>query len=455
MTKVLSKRISLLNGQRLAFVLILILALFCVYLQLQNNKVVQTLESSYSRSLYELVDYLDEVETLLAKAQISSSSEYAAKTLTDIWRKADLAQEALSQIPVTHITLENVLKYLNQLSDYSYYVSRKAMEDDDLTDEELNNLKSLYEKCKELNVTLDEVVTDMGNGSLSWSELTKKQNETKFAQEVVNLSQESFGKIEENMQDYEGLIYDGPFSEHLTSTTPLGLPDNIVSKEEAEKKIYEIVDETQIKDVKYNGIVEDDIKVHSFDLTLNDDDKFYIDITEKGGKVLWFVGNRKIGTEKISFEEAKANALKFLEEHQINNMKETYYIKENGMVTINFAYNDNNVVCYSDLIKVKVALDDGNIIGMEAQSYYSSHHERSISYPKISLEEARKKLNTNIEILSEGLAIIPTDWRTELLTYEFKGKVDDNEFLVYVNAENGKEEKIFMIIDTPNGVLTI
>lgn len=455
MARMYNRKISLLNGQRLAFVLIIILALFCTYLKIQNNKVVQTLESSYSRSLYELVDYLDDVETLLAKAQISSSSEYAAKTLTDIWRKADLAQEALSQIPVTHMTLENVLKYLNQLSDYSYYVSRKAMEDKNLTEEELNNLKSLYEKCKELNRTLDNVVSDMSSGSLSWSELTKEQNNAPFAQEVANLSQDSFGKIEENLQDYEGLIYDGPFSEHMTSSKPLGLPENIVGKEDAEKNIYDIIDKERVKSVAYNGVVEDDIKVHSFDVTLQDDTKFYIDITEKGGKVLWFVENRDIQKEKITFEEAKMNAMKFLDMHNLKEMKETYYIKENGMATINFAYNDNNVICYPDLIKVKVSLEDGSILGMEAKSYYSSHHERKIGYPKISLEEARKKLNTNIEVLSEGLAIIPTDWRTELLTYEFKGKIDENEFLVYVNAETGKEEKIFMIVDTPNGVLTI
>ena len=455
MAKALKRNISLLNGQRMAFVLIIILALFCTYLKIQNNKVAQTLESSYSRSLYELVDYLDDVETLLAKAQISSSSEYAAKTLTDVWRKADLAQEALSQIPVTHITLENVLKYLNQLSDYSYYVSRKAMEDKNLTQEELDNLKKLYEKCKEMNVTLNNVVTDMGNGSLSWNELTKEKSNAPFAQEVANLSQDSFGKIEENLQDYEGLIYDGPFSEHLTTKEPVGLPENTIGKDGAQENIYDVLDKERVKEIKYNGVVESSIKVHSFDITLNDDTKFYIDITEKGGKVLWFVENKNIQKEKISFEEAKSNAIKFLDTHGLKNMKETYYIKENGMVTINFAFCDNNVVCYPDLVKVKVALDDGSIIGIEAQRYYSSHHERRISYPKISLEEARKKLNTNIEVLSEGLAIIPTDWKSEILTYEFKGKIDENEFLVYVNAENGKEEKIFMIVDTPNGVLTI
>ena len=52
-------------------------------------------------------------------------------------------------------------------------------------------------------------------------------------------------------------------------------------------------------------------------------------------------------------------------------------------------------------------------------------------------EEAKQKLNPNIEIISEGMAIIPTKWKTEILCYEFKGKVKDNEFLVKKLASNG------------------
>ena len=59
----------------------------------------------------------------------------------------------------------------------------------------------------------------------------------------------------------------------------------------------------------------------------------------------------------------------------------------------------------------------------------------------------------NIE--SEGLAIIPTEWKSEILCYEFKGKIDNREFLVYINAENGKEEDILIITNTPNGTLTM
>ena len=91
---------------------------------------------------------------------------------------------------------------------------------------------------------------------------------------------------------------------------------------------------------------------------------------------------------------------------------------------------------------------------METSGYLNNHTIRDIPEPKISKQEAKDDLNKHLEITSEGLAIIPTQWKTEILCYEFKGKIDETDFLVYVNAENGREENILVIINTPNGVLT-
>ena len=137
-------------------------------------------------------------------------------------------------------------------------------------------------------------------------------------------------------------------------------------------------------------------------------------------------------------------------------MKETYFLKQEGIVTINYAYMQDNVIMYPDLIKVKVALDNGEILGIETTGYLNNHVEnRDISNIKISEEEAKKDLNIDLEIISSGLAVIPTEWKSEILCYEFKGKVDDREFLVYINTENGREEDILIITNTPNGTLAM
>lgn len=136
-------------------------------------------------------------------------------------------------------------------------------------------------------------------------------------------------------------------------------------------------------------------------------------------------------------------------------MKETYYLKQDGVVTINYAYEQNGVIMYPDLVKLKVALDNGEILGIETTGYLNSHEERSLTEPKISMDEAKKILNKDLKIESEGRAIIPTQWQTEVECYEFKGKVDDTEFLVYINTQTGKEEDILVIVNTPNGTLTM
>ena len=70
------------------------------------------------------------------------------------------------------------------------------------------------------------------------------------------------------------------------------------------------------------------------------------------------------------------------------------------------------------------------------------------------IEKAREQLTNKIDIQSEGLAIIPTEWKTEVFCYEFKGKVEDVDFIAYINAETDEEEDILIITNTPNGTVT-
>ena len=81
-------------------------------------------------------------------------------------------------------------------------------------------------------------------------------------------------------------------------------------------------------------------------------------------------------------------AEEFLKGIGYNNMKATYSMAYEGQMVTNFAYEQEGVLIYSDLIKVKLALDNGDIIGLEAQGYLTNHHERDIEKPKISEEES-------------------------------------------------------------------
>ena len=415
----------------------------------------QASENNYNMAFYELVDYVQNVETYLAKSLISSSNEHGAETLTHLWREANLAQSYLAMLPIESQELENTEKFLNQVSDYSYSLSRKNIYNEDLTDDDLKNLKDLHTYSVELENMLNQLSEDLNTGRFSWGELTKKGT-VAFAQQVDNISKESFSNLEENFHEYSGLIYDGAFSEHLTSNEKKGLTGDDINEEKAKQIAEDFIGKDNIKETSNLGFSENaTIPVFDFSIKNKEDNTINVSVSKKGGHIVYMNTNRDVNSEIISQEEADSKGKEYLKSKGFENMKETYYLKQEGIVTINYASTQENVVMYPDLIKVKVALDNGEILGIETSGYLNNHCIRDIDKIKISKEDAKKTINKQLQIQSEGLAVIPTEWKTEILCYEFKGKVEDREFLVYINAENGREEDILIITNTPNGTLTM
>ena len=457
MNKLMDWKERLKKGHMLSVicVLLVIVAILGIILYQKQREYKQASENSYNMAFYELVNYVQNVETYLAKSLISTTPEHGAETLTNVWREANLAQAYLSRLPIESQELENTERFLNQVSDYSYSLSRKNIYNESLSQEDLKNLKDLHGYSQDLENTLNQLSEDLNSGRFEWGELTKKGT-VAFAQQVDNISKESFNNLEENFHEYSGLIYDGAFSEHLTKQDKKGLTGEDISEEQATQIAKQFIGEDQIKEISSLGLSENaTIPVYDFSLKNNQDQSANISIAQKGGHVVYYNSNREVGVEAISQEEANEKGKQFLTSKGFPNMKETYYLKQEGIVTINYAYSQDGVIMYPDLIKVKVALDNGEVLGIETSGYLNNHEERNLPEIKISKEEAKNTLNKDLQIESEGLAMIPTEWQSEIYCYEFKGKVDDSEFLVYINCENGREEDILVIKDTPNGTLTM
>ena len=436
-------------------VFLLIIIILGILLYQKQVQARQVSENTYNMAFYELVDYVENVETYLAKSLISTTPQHGAETLTSLWREANMAQTYLSRLPIESQELEKTQKFLNQVSDYSYSLSRKNIYDESLGEEDLKNLKELHDYSLELESILNQLSEDINSGRIKWGELTKKGNAA-FAQQVSTESKDGFSNLEENFHEYSGLIYDGAFSEHLTNGEKKGLTGENIDEEKAKQVVTQLINQDKIKEISSLGLSENaTIPSYTFSVQTNDDKNISVSISQKGGHVIYMNYDREVTSEIISQDDADNIGKNFLSKHGFENMKETYYLKQDGIMTINYAYNQDGVVMYPDLIKVKVALDNGEVLGIETTGYLNNHTIRDISKIKISKEDAKKTLNKQLNIESEGMAYIPTEWKTEILCYEFKGKVDNTEFLVYINAENGREEDILVIKDTPNGVLTM
>lgn len=433
-------------------VLFTIIVVLSLYIYKKQTEYRQASENAYNMAFYEVVDYVQNVEVFLAKSLITNSPESSAESLTNVWREANLAMGYLSQLPINSNELENTSKFLNQVSEYSYSLYRKNLKDEELSEEDMKNLKELHEYSVELENVLNQLSADINDGRIKWGELSQ-EGTAAFAQEVSNISKDSFDNLEQTFHEYSGLIYDGAFSEHITKTEKVGLTGDNIDEETAKNKAKELFT-VNTKEIESFGKSEGDITSYNFNLIFEDDTTATVSISEKGGHVIYMDRNREVLSEVLSEEEADKKAKEYLEKHGFDNMKETYCLKQSGIVTINYAYVQDDVIMYPDLIKVKVALDDGEILGIETTGYLNSHTKRDLEEPKVSKEKAKESLNKDLNIESEELAVIPTEWKTEVLCWEFEGNIDGLDFIVYVNAETGKEEDILIITNTPNGILT-
>lgn len=442
----------------LSFMIFGLLVVFATSM-LNNYKIQkQAVQDKYNKSMYEAYGYINNVKNELAKLEVTNSKSLIITTLDSIWSKSSLAKTEISSLPLEQNNLANTSKFLTQLSDYSYSLMKKQLTSEEIVlDDQKENFSYLYEKIDELSDVMLEVYNALNSNKIKWDEL-KKVGNSKFSEIEVNESVSSIAQIGKIFQKYEGLIYDGAFSDHIMKEEPKYLSGNECDTHQAEEYIKNIFGNDNIEYINLKGNTNGGkIELYNFDVKLKESDMVRsISITKNDCKMYLMIGDRKVEEEKLTINEAKKRGRKFLETLGIDgDIEDTYYLKVDNMAIINYAATQEGVICYPDLIKVKIALDTGEVCSVESQGYIYNHEERKNLTPSKSLEEARNTLNKNVEILKESLAIIPTDSKEEILTYEFKGMIEDREFLIYVNADTLVEEKVLVIVETPGGLLTM
>lgn len=438
------------NTGIILFSLLCIIALFSMIILKRFKIEKQEVQDSYNRAMYDFVSDINNIENEMTKLKITSNDTYTMTTLASVFAKSNSAKANLDILPFSAGSISNVSKFLNQLSDFSYSLMRNILNGNEIS-EYKENIDSLYIKISELSDVVENIYTDLTASNIKWDELEKVGDE-KIKESTAQEELSSVNYIGKTFTEYEGIIYDGAFSNHILTAKPEFLNGNILSSDEAKNLVKE---ELNIESIEFKSEQDGRLPLYVFETKLSGFDTLKtLYVTKEDGKVYQMISDRKSTTENISIDEAEKKATEYINNLGIDNIVPTYYLKSENMVTISFAATQDDVIIYSDLIKVKVALDNGEIMTYEANGYIYNHKERNINASK-TIDEAREVLYKDLTIENERLCIIPTDSKDEVLVYEFEGIIDENRFLVYVNANTLVEEKIYILLETEGGTLAM
>ncbi len=411
-------------------------------------------ENSYNRAFSDLVEYIDNIDIKLTKAQLAHTPAQLASIANDIFSEAAEAKSCLGQLPTSQVQLDNTSKFLSQVGDYTYVLSQSLINGEEISQDEYDTLSELNDFAASLKENLINIQNEIYAGNIRLSELNERQKGNVAEADGEGIL-ESLENVEKAFDEYPSLIYDGPFSEHIENRSPAMLENAAeISEEEALKAAQEFLGDRG-RGLEASGQTEN-TQLPAYNFTAaNGSEQISISITKKGGHVLYFLDNISVESAQLDVADATEKALDFLESRGIYDMVSSYYDMSGNIATINFAYSQDGTVCYSDLIKVRVALDNGSIVGIESNGYLMNHTERSLNTPQLSEEDAKAHIAPNLEVTCSGLALIPKDSLEEVLCYEFKGNFKGKNFIIYINADNGREENILLLLESENGILTI
>ncbi|MBF8982482.1 germination protein YpeB [Lutibacter sp. B2] len=427
----------------------------------QKNKYYTYLDNQFQRMYYDLMGSVETITTDLSKLMVSSQTKENMVLYSNIWQNAYNAQEKLGQFPIKHVGISKTEKFLSQLGDYTFAMAQKSIDDQVLGDKDLNNLEKLHNYALDLSKDLHDLRKEALNSNVTKAYFSKKSSKELNKGAKDNPVQLKFDQFEERMVEYPELIYDGPFSEHVIEGARPRLQGDKITQKEAEKKVIEFLGGGKVEKVEKSANAKGRIDTYSFTVipknkTGGKGNPIYIDISQRKGYVVSVLNNREVKEAKLSKEEAIKKVSSFLAKKGFANMHPSYTLRYGNVLLINYVYKQGDVWMYPDLIKVKVALDNGDVVGFDSTHFLTLNYKRSLGEPKISEEEARKKIGMHAKVEEESrLCIIPTQSFKEIYCYEFKATYKGDTFLIYINVDTGREEKILKLIKQENGTLTM
>ena len=418
----------------------LVLATIVTYGWMNMSAMQTNMAGMQTQSLYELNSIVDNLDSNLAKARVSTSSTDRARVLADIAIESEMAEVVLERLPLEITLTEEMASFLNKMGDSAQSMLYTVAAGGELEEWQISSLEYMYRNNLKLKRALNEIVASAGSGDI-----------IALMRGKGSVLEGSFNDIQNNVIEEPKGIFDGPFSQNSEDTNPSvfeGMAE--VSQAEAEGIAREIFADYKVTDARCTGeATRGNLAFYNITL-MTDDGEMLAQLSKKGGKKVLFDSYKECTPHNFSVERCRDIAADFLKALGFENL-ESVWVSENGTTcNINFCPVQNGVVLYPDMVKVKVCEERGIVTGAEAMSYVMNHSQRDIAGATITKAEAQSVIDGRIEVTSSRLALIPVDGQ-EVLCYEFAGKFDGSDYFVYVDAATGNEVQVLTVVGTAQG----
>lgn len=413
----------------------------------EKNSVLIKAENQYQRAFHDLSHHMGRLHDELGQTLAVSSTSHGMqrKGLVNVWRLTSEAQNEINQLPLALLPFNKAEQFLTRISNFAYRAAVRDLSKQPLTSAELKTMKSLYQTSGSVNQEIGKVQDAVIADRLRWMDV-----EVAIASEnnpSDNTIIDGFKTVDKQMGAYPENEW-GPSAmstDRMLSSE--GLEGRNMTANEIMRKAHDFLG-PQASSGK-GDITEDgnatELRVYSVSIKGQNGANIQMDYTRKGGHLLWFMNPRDVKSRKLNFDTARNKASQFLIRHDYKNMSPMNYDEYDNVAVFTYVQKLENVKIYEDKVTIRVALDNGEIVGLQASDHVFAKKLLSPGKPKLSKQQAQLGLNTDFKVKDYSLAVIEDDMKKPVLCHEFVGKINDHDYKIFMNAETGLEESIEQI----------
>ncbi|SMG27289.1 germination protein YpeB [Paenibacillus aquistagni] len=411
----------------------------------EKNSILLKAENQYQRAFHDLSYHMNKLHNELGQtlAVHSASQGMHRKSLVNVWRLTSEAQNEINQLPLTLMPFSQTEDFLSRISNFAYRAAVRDMTKEPLNQDEMKTLKTLYANSKQISDDLLKVEKSVIDKNLRWMDVESAIATEKQIND--NTIIDGFKTVDNKVGQYPEINWGPSVASIYAKRSVRMLEGPPISEQDVKNKAMKFLRAYEVKDIKVqkNGNSKEYETYTVSAMRTDGNGKISLDFTLQG-QLLSYFNSRNVDKKDISNDDAMMSASRFLKKHGYPQMEPVRYQVNDNIESLTFVPVENGIYMYPKQLQVRVALDNGEITGLQASDYVYHHADKTKVNlkPKLTKDEALSHVNPDMKVNYSRLALINNEVSQKVLCYEFGGSFDKQGYRIYINADTGLEESI-------------
>lgn len=339
-------------------IVVVALALFAFDTNRKHTELQQTLHAHYTNDVTKASEKLTMLNRTISQSLLFKDERALTSELDTIWRISSELRGDVADLPIQNEVRTEWMRYLGKIGNSAKQVASNG--DQQAWREQMEKVDAnLQAFTEEWTVATTNFYNNDGNYN-KWSD-----------NQLAELSASPFQAVSKQLTSYNETDFPLTASEsdyekkrdlqHLTA-------EPITKKQAIEKfkLVFPTIDDAALTVSKSH----DDAPYPFYHLQYVRGSRIgYADITEKGGEILSFLLERPIRKEVLMHEEIVTSAKKFMTHAGFKDVEITESRENHEAWHFVFTRMYKGAYVYPDSIQVKVAKDNGEVLGINAMEY--------------------------------------------------------------------------------------